>query len=117
MLGNTSVSSGYTGVSGGNNAGAAARVGALDKTAGTGSAYFEASFTPATANKSVTVSAISFGTRSTGTGPQAYSIFSSVDNYTTAIATGAIANNSTWTLLTPTLASALSGTAGSTVTL
>ena len=113
----TSASTGYTGASGTSNAGAAARVGALDKTAGTGSAFFEVSFTPATANKSVSISALAFGTRSTGTGPQAYSIFSSVDNYTTAIATGAISNNSSWALLTPTLAAPVVGAAGAAVTL
>ncbi|MSU50845.1 MAG: hypothetical protein EXS37_17450, partial [Opitutus sp.] len=73
-----SVSSTYTGFSAGNNAGAAARIGALDKTATTGSAHFQFTLAPATANKQLTVSAIAFGSRSTSTGPQAYSIFSSV---------------------------------------
>ena len=61
----TSVSSGYPGASGGNNAGAAANVGAFSAT---GSAYFTFTLTPQ-AGEVVTTSAISFGSRSTTTGP------------------------------------------------
>ncbi len=102
-IGNTSLSGTYSGASGGNNAGAAARVGALvkDGTPTTGSAYFQLTLTPATANKLISVSAITFGSRSTGTGPAAYSIFSSVDSYATAIATGTLVTTGTWTLYTP----------------
>ncbi len=96
LLGTTSASTGYTGASGNNNAGAAARTGALD-TASSGSAYFEFTVTPASAGV-FTLTGISFGARSTSTGPQAYTLRSSADNYASDIATGSIANNSTWTL-------------------
>ncbi len=93
-----SVSSGYPGASGAFNAGAAARIGALSTTVGTGgSTFFTFAFTPP-AGRQFTVSRITFGSRSTGTGPQAYSIFSSVDNFATAIATGTFLNNSVWAL-------------------
>ncbi len=104
MLTNTSMSSGYTGASGGQNAGAAARIGSLNTASG-GSAYFEFTVTPSPGN-TFTVSDISFGTRSTSTGPQAYSIRSSADNYASDLAAGTISNNSAWTLKSHTLASA-----------
>lgn len=91
-----SPSSGYTGASGTYNAGAAARIGALN-TATNGSAYFEFTLTPAN-GYSFNITGISFGTRSTGTGPQAYTIRSSADNYASDIVSGSISNNSTWTL-------------------
>src|SRR4051812_30103008 len=49
LISTTSASSGYTGASGGNNAGAAARIGILN-TAAAGSAYFEFTLTPAAGN-------------------------------------------------------------------
>lgn len=100
MLTSSSVSSGYTDVSGGNNAGIAARSGALNQATG-GSAYFEFTLTP-TAGGQIQASAISFGSRSTGTGPQAFGVYTSVDNYATAVATGTLSNNSTWVRITPT---------------
>ncbi len=108
-----SVSNTYTGFSAGNNAGAAARTGALN-TAAAGSAWFELTLTPA-AHKQLSVSAISFGARSTGTGPQAYSIFSSTDSYATAIATGTISANSVWALHSPAF-TAVTGTTGTAIT-
>ncbi|MBI2512566.1 MAG: ExeM/NucH family extracellular endonuclease [Opitutae bacterium] len=113
LLTTTSASSGYTGASGTNNAGAAARIGALNQAA-SGSAYFEFTLTP-TAGGQIQASAIAFGSRSTSTGPQAVSVFSSVDNYTTAIATGALANNSTWALQSPTFTT-VTGVANTAVT-
>ena len=95
------------------NAGAAARIGALNKGAN-GSAYFEFTLTP-DAGKTLTISALQFGTRSTGTGPQAYSVFTSLDSYGTAVATGTIVNNSIWTLKAPTFTS-VTGTAGGAIT-
>ncbi len=88
--------SAYTGASGGNNAGAAARVGALNTAAG-GSAYFEFTLTPA-AGYQFAISSISFGARSTSTGPQSYSIRTSNDGYASNLATGTIANTGTWAL-------------------
>jgi DNA/RNA endonuclease G (NUC1) len=113
LLTSVSISSGYAGASGGNNAGAAARVGPLN-TAASGSAYFEFTLTPA-AGQPLTVTGLSFGSRSTSTGPQAYDIFSSVDNFTTRVATGALVNNSTWTLQAPVMTT-VTGAAGSAVT-
>ena len=112
MLSTTSQSSGYTGASGSYNAGNAARTGVLN-TAASGSAYFEFTLTPAT-GYSVSLSAISFGTKSTATGPQAYTLRSSLDGYTSDIATGTITTGS-WLLKTNTPIS-FSGTSGTAIT-
>ncbi|MFT3825272.1 MAG: lamin tail domain-containing protein [Chitinophagaceae bacterium] len=112
LLTTTSASSGYTGVSGSYNAGAAARVGVLSM-ATNGSAYFEFTLTPAT-GYSIKITEIDFGTRSTSTGPVSYDIRTSLDSYGTAIATGTIANNSTWVLKTNALT--FSGTEGTPIT-
>lgn len=96
LLTTTSASSGYTGASGSYNAGAAARIGALN-TAANGSVYFEFTLTPAS-GYSFNLTGISFGTRSTNTGPQAYTIRSSTDNFTTDIVTGVLSNDGLWTL-------------------
>jgi len=113
LLTTTSVSSGYTGASGTFNAGAAARIGALNQAAG-GSAYFEFSFAPAS-GKQFAATALSFGTRSTSTGPQAYAIFTSVDNFAAPVASGTLTNNSSWRLITATLPGVISS-AGEAVT-
>ncbi|MCX7004441.1 MAG: hypothetical protein NTV22_14375 [bacterium] len=99
MLSGSSVSSGYTGASGGNNVCAAARTGVLSTGAG-GSAYFEFTLTPATGYKIVATS-ISFGMRCTSTGPKAFTLRSSVDSYAADIVTGTDSANSSWTLKTP----------------
>ena len=91
----------YVGFSAGNNAGAAALIGALNIAT---SAYFEFTLTPSS-GYSVTLAGLTFGSRSTGTGPQAYSLRSSLDGYASDIASGTFINNSTWTLFTPTVAS------------
>src|SRR5882757_2480831 len=80
LLTTTSASSGYAGATGGNNAGAAANVGAFRPDSST---YFEWTLTPV-AGVSITVSQVNFGSRSTGTGPQAYDIRTSLDNFATA---------------------------------
>jgi hypothetical protein len=98
LLTTTSQSSGYTGASGAMNAGAAARIGDLN-TAAAGSAYFEFTLEPQN-GATITVTEISFGTRSTSTGPQAFTIRSDEDSYVADIATGAIGNNATWSLKT-----------------
>ena len=92
----TSVSSGYTGASGTNNAAAAALTGNLNPGSG-GSTYFQFTLTPSSGG-SVTLTDVSFGTRSTGTGPQAYALRSSLDNYASNIASGSILNNKAWSL-------------------
>ncbi len=96
FINSTSPSTTSLGFSGTNNAGAAARTGVLN-TATNGSAYFEFSVTPTSGFKA-TLTDISFGSRSTGTGPQAYSIRSSADNYATDVLTGTLGADSTWAL-------------------
>ncbi len=113
LLTTTSASGTYTGASGGNNVGAAARVGPLSQNAA-GSAYFEFTFTP-DATHQFAATGISFGMRATGTGPQAYAIFSSVDNYTAPIATGAVLSDSVWRMTTPNFGG-VTGALGSAVT-
>ena len=114
LITSVSVSSGYTGASGGNNAGAAARIGALDQTAGTGSAYFEFTLTPA-AGAAITISQINFGSRATGTGPKNYDIRTSLDGYATAPASAALAASSVWALFSNTLS--LTGATDQAITL
>lgn len=110
----TTTSASGSGFSGGGNAGAAARIGALNQASG-GSAYFEFTLTPASPAHRIVATDISFGSRSTGTGPQAYSVFSSVDGYATALAAGTLANNSAWALKEPVFAG-VRGLAGAPVT-
>lgn len=102
LLTTASASSGYTGASGLNNAGAAARTGGLNQAAN-GSAYFEFSLAPS-AGKRLLGTSISFGMRSTSTGPQAFAIYTSLDGFTTAVATGPVPNDGNWHRYTPTMA-------------
>ncbi|HEY4288594.1 MAG TPA: choice-of-anchor J domain-containing protein [Puia sp.] len=111
LLSTTSASSGYTGATGGNNAGAAASVGAFRPDTTT---YFEWTLTPA-AGVSVTVNQINFGSRSTGTGPQAYDIRTSLDDFAAAAVSGPLANNSAWGLISN--ATSLAGAAGQAITI
>ena len=111
LLTTTSASSGYTGATGGNNAGAAANIGAFRPDTTT---YFEWTLTPA-AGISITVSQVSFGSRSTGTGPLAYDIRTSLDNFAAAAASSTLANNSTWALLTNT--TTIAGAPGQAITI
>ena len=96
FISSTSSSTTSLGFSGTNNAGAAARTGALN-TAANGSAYFEFTLTPTSGFKA-TMTDFSFGSRSTGTGPQAYSIRSSADNYATDVLTGTLGADGSWAL-------------------
>jgi autotransporter-associated beta strand protein len=93
LLTTTSASSGYAGASGQYNAGAAAFTGALNT--GT-STYFEFNLTR-TAATSVTLADVTFGSRSTSTAPQAYSIRETGD-LATSLASDTMANNSVWAL-------------------
>lgn len=93
-ISSTSASSGYTGASGQFNIGNAFRIGALNTASG-GSGYFE--FTVSTdALTSATLNDFDFGSRSTGTGPQAFALRSSLDGYASNIFSVAVANNSAW---------------------
>jgi hypothetical protein len=104
----TSPSSGYTNpfnvvASGSTNAGAAARVGAFNAAS---NAFFEVQIVvPSETTTSITN--ISFGSRSTGTGPQAYSIRSSVDDFAADAFTNALITNS-WAMQVAPVAIALS---------
>ena len=113
LLTAVSVSGTYAGASGQFNAGAAARVGALN-TAANGSAYFEFTLTP-NAGQTVSVTNINFGSRSTGTGPQAYAIRTSLDGYSSDAATGTLLNNSTWALFNN--STSIASAAGAAVTI
>ncbi|HLP09733.1 MAG TPA: DNA/RNA non-specific endonuclease [Opitutaceae bacterium] len=93
----------YPGASGSNNAGAAAKTGALNTAAG-GSTFFTFTLTPAARTK-LSVQGISFGNRSTSTGPQAYAVYTSADGFISPIASGTFANNSKWLWHTPTVTS------------
>ena len=97
----TSASNGYSGASGTNNLGAAARIGALDVSL---SAYFEFTLTPSSGFM-LTLNSLAFGERSTGTGPQLLTILTSLDNFSANLSTAAVANDSTWRLISPTFAS------------
>ena len=100
LINSTSASTTYAGASGANNAGIAARTGALD-TALDKSAYFEVTLTPAGGFK-VALNSITFGSRRTGTGPVKYTLRSSADGYVGDVATGNLAAASTWALLSNT---------------
>ena len=109
LLSATSPSSGYAGVSGLFNAGAAARIGTLNTNA-SGSAYFEFTLTPG-AGTVLSVTNVSLGARSTATGPLAFCVRSSVDGYAADLATGSIPATSSWVLrnMTMSLVSTIAG--------
>ena len=95
-LSSTSASAGYAGVSGGNNAALTARTGTFSATTST---YFEVTLT-ADPGFAVQIANVTVGTRSTGTGPLTLALYSSANNYTSALGTTTVASNSTWTLAT-----------------
>ncbi len=66
------------------------------------SAYFEFTLTPTSGN-TVTLNGISFGSRSTGTGPTTLDIRSSASNYLNSAGTVSVLANSAWTLINPSL--------------
>jgi endonuclease G len=112
LLTTTSASSGYTGSSGTNNAGAAARIGALN-IAASGSAYFEFTLGTVTGEHLV-ATGLSFGSRSTSTGPQAFAVRTSADAFASDVATGTLANTSAWALKTA--AFGVTGASGASLT-
>jgi hypothetical protein len=97
FLSEASASTGYNGASGGWNASLAARTGSLQKES-LGSAFIEFSIIPAQGFRYI-LKSISFGLRSTPTGPQQWALFQEEDQYTLSLAQGQIANNSTWSLV------------------
>lgn len=94
FLDNSTVSTGYTGASGDYNA----QIRAEQTSSVTGTTtYIFFTLTP-DPGYNIAITGIKFGSRSTTSGPQNYSVRSSQDNYTTDIATGTLLNNSNWVL-------------------
>jgi hypothetical protein len=114
LLTTNSVSKTYAGASGSYNAGAAARIGALN-TNSSGSAYFTFTLTPDATN-TLRVTGLSFGSRSTSTGPQAFCVRSSLDAFAADLAAGTLANDENWALKGVAFA-AISQTPGTPMTL
>lgn len=112
FLGNSPVSSGYTGASGSYAATMTAVIGTAVANLYS-STYLEFTLTPATGYQ-INLNALQFGTRSTAQnagqsgGPTSYHIRTSADNYGNglmtnagSLANGAITANSVWALMTP----------------
>jgi hypothetical protein len=99
LLSAASASSGYANATGSNNAAVVARVGPFNP-AVDGSAYFEFTLTPSEGYQ-LTVSALSFGSRSTSTGPVAYALYTSLDHFTAALARDGLTANGVWALQAP----------------
>ncbi len=103
LLSSSSASSGYTtaagfAASGGTNAEIVAPTGVLNPGA-SGSAFFAFSFSLGVSSPfSYNVTNISFGSRSTGTGPQTLSLYDSTDSFVSSnfISSISVLNNSTW---------------------
>ena len=114
LLNTTSASSSYTNpfnvlASGTINAGASARTGVLVPEAGAtnGSAFFQVEIV-VPSNTTTSITNISFGSRSTGTGPATYSIRSSADGFASDILTNSLTANSTWVMQVAPVSIALS---------
>jgi hypothetical protein len=112
----TSASSSYsfnlngsnTPASGSFNFGVNTVVGAALDTATT--SYVSFTITP-TSGLSFELLSIGFGTRSTANGPQAWTLRSSLDGFSTDLASGSISNNSAWSYKTASLGTPLSSSA------
>ena len=95
-INSTSASTGYTGASGGNNAAVSAVPGTLNISTST---YYQFTLTPASGYQ-INATDFTFGNRSTASGPTVLSLRSSIDGYTTDLASQAVANDSVWRLVT-----------------
>ncbi len=93
MLSSTSASSGYQASSGGNNIGLPAKTGS----SASSNSYFEVTLSPS-AGRYLKLSGISFGSRSTGTAPQAFSVRSNKDNYVNTLTGGILSNSGNWAI-------------------
>lgn len=111
--GSIATSSGYAGASGTFNFQARTQAGALST--GT-STYFLVTLVPKS-GYTVTLDSISLGSRSTGTGPTAITIYSSIDDYATAIGSASVSANSAWALSSITFSGTPTGAADTDVTL
>ena len=90
----TSPSSGYTGATGGGNAAVSAVLGGFNVSTST---YYTFTLTP-NAGFSIDTTAFSFGSRSTASGPVLLTLRSSVDGFSTDVASAVAANDSSWSL-------------------
>jgi hypothetical protein len=111
LFDNTSPSSGYTGAGGGNNASVRTVTSATLNTST--STYFAFTVTPGEGYQ-IQATSLTLGSRSTATGPTSVSLFSSIDSFTTPLASFSVAANSTWTSVT--LSSSVLGATDSAVT-
>lgn len=94
FLSEASASVGYAGASGNLNASLASRSGPLQREA-SGSAYVEFSVVPTPGYRFI-IKSISFGVRSTQTGPQQWGLFQHDDQFASPLALGPLQNNSVW---------------------
>lgn len=91
-----SVSSGsYTGASGGNNAGLAVTIGTFDPNT---SAFIGWYLVPDN-EREVHLLGLSFGARSTSSGPQSWCLRSSADGFSSNLYTGSLSANTTWSYI------------------
>jgi hypothetical protein len=93
-LSGDSPSSTYVGASGGSNAIAFAQSGALNTNAST---YFQFALVPST-NHVLYVSQVSFGSRSTSTGPKLFGLRSGLDGFARDLANGSLSADGKWML-------------------
>lgn len=108
-LANASASSGYTGASANYNASFATVAGAFNVNS---SSAFTFTLTPASGYQ-VSVSSISFGSRSTASGPVSLAIRTSADNYASNVFASSVTANSVWSLQTASSLSSITGTSAS----
>ncbi len=97
----TSASSGYTGATGTGNIGNAVKLGSYSSSI---SSYISFTLTPNT-GYSITITGISFGSRSTGTGPQGFTIATDIDAFAATDASGTLPATSSWALYNPAFSS------------
>lgn len=103
---NSSGSTGYSGASGTFNASFAAVSGAFN---GTTSSAFVFTLTPS-AGYTVSISSITFGSRSTASGPTALAIRTSSDNFASNAYSTSVSANSTWGLVNSGALTSITGT-------
>lgn len=92
----TSASTGYVGATGGGNAAIAAKTGALATATST---YYELTLNPAS-GYAIQINGLTLGSRGTATAPTFLTLYSSADNFVSALGTAAVAANSTWVTVT-----------------
>jgi autotransporter-associated beta strand protein len=98
-LNNSSVSTNYAAASGDFNALSSARGGVFSN----GSTHFSFAVT-ANEGYSLSLTNLSLGSRSTGTGPGSLALYSSLDNFAAALSSDAVSTNGIWALVTPSIA-------------